>query len=595
MLQELEPKKCWSIYFQPGQIIFHVTEEFDGDLTSLTDWAKGVAEKKGKNVTFSVPQGQVFKFATSRGSASQTYSRPVSKAYPQRMVADQQWKLPSVASIFRTAPRAKMPPPFSLVFVNVESPKWPAFKADECDENNKNLEAQEAQKLAVKELFSLIRDLDDDRKNAPVKLGVVSPNWLVSSNPASEPGGTGGPGGKPSPVKLEDVGIHNFNSPSMFYPSGVPSIQPGDGNGVVVAILDTSYSVEQLEKIKTDWPKHDLIQKLLGTPGALRGVDGELNVHPDSLAENYLPGVKIDGHYDYDMTDHGLFVAGIINCIAPQAELHLYQVLNQYGLGDLLSIARALQDIMVNFGDRLDKLVINMSLTLNMPLEEKHFNEGDEMGLEILKSKPKPEWFWNLLHWICRIIQLFFPRLRCRWSWFDRQAMPLEWISDLVYMLGPSMVAAAGNNAANGYRPSALYPAAFDSVLGVGALSRGAPWRNTTPLAPATYSDLADTPTTQGVVAFGGEEGEGNGVLGVYVGNIPDGTPNGTPNPTGWAWWAGTSFATPIISGLVAAWVIGKEVASTREAINKLLDIAKQQPNIPDTPEGEWIVPVEQH
>jgi subtilase family serine protease len=95
-------------------------------------------------------------------------------------------------------------------------------------------------------------------------------------------------------------------------------------------------------------------------------------------------------------------------------------------------------------------------------------------------------------------------------------------------------------------------------------------------------------------VAFGGEEGEGNGVLGVYVGNIPDGTPNGTPNLTGWAWWAGTSFATPIISGLVAAWVIGNEVASTREAINKLLDIAKQQPNTPDTPEGEWIVPVEQ-
>ncbi|HEX6305142.1 MAG TPA: hypothetical protein VFZ76_13190, partial [Anaerolineales bacterium] len=27
-----------------------------------------------------------------------------------------------------------------------------------------------------------------------------------------------------------------------------------------------------------------------------------------------------------------------------------------------------------------------------------------------------------------------------------------------------------------------------------------------------------------------------------------------TRNDTGWAWWAGTSFATPIISGLLAGW-----------------------------------------
>jgi hypothetical protein len=43
----------------------------------------------------------------------------------------------------------------------------------------------------------------------------------------------------------------------------------------------------------------------------------------------------------YRMTDHGLFVAGIIHTIAPQAELHLIEVLNPYGVGDLESITRA--------------------------------------------------------------------------------------------------------------------------------------------------------------------------------------------------------------------------------------------------------------
>ena len=50
-------------------------------------------------------------------------------------------------------------------------------------------------------------------------------------------------------------------------------------------------------------------------------------------------------------------------------------------------------------------------------------------------------------------------------------------------------------------------------------------------------------------MTLGGEPGEEQGVLGLYLGEFP----GGEPNCTRWAWWAGTSFATPILTGAIAA------------------------------------------
>lgn len=574
------------IYFQPGQIIFHVTGGFDGDPTALLGWAKDVTEKKGKSVTISAPQ--VHRFSTTQSPDSPKASVRTSKAYIPPRTTEQRWKWPDLTSLFRTAPRAKTPPPFSLVAANITSPNWPQFKAYKPFEDQ---EAQEAQQRALLEQLDLIKLLDDERKSAPpsLKLEVVSPNWLLSSNPSGS-GTTGGPGGPPSAADAIDIGKHHFNITSVFTPNAVSGAKPEEPENVVVAILDTSYTIQELDDFGSRLTDHELVQKLLGPSGALRGAEMQWNVTLDSRVANAVPDLTIDGH-DYDMTDHGLFVAGIVNSLAPQAKLHLYQVLNKYGVGDVLSIVRALEDVRVKFGDRLENVVINMSLTMTVPLEENPCHRGDKMASKILSYKPKPAWFWKLLHGLCQLLQLFFPRLRCRWSWFDRQAMVLESISDLLYVLGPSMIAAAGNNAANGYRPPASYPAAFDSVLGVGAWSRGVAGNPNAPLVPASYSNLADTPTIQGVLAVGGEAGKKNGLLGVYLGNIPDGTPNGKPNPTGWARWSGTSFATPIVSGLVALWVSNKAAANTREAINVLLDLAKKETG---TSAGESPIPVEQ-
>ena len=134
------------------------------------------------------------------------------------------------------------------------------------------------------------------------------------------------------------------------------------------------------------------------------------------------------------------------------------------------------------------------------------------------------------------------------------------------------VVAAAGNDAGSAGRPQARFPAAFNSVIGVAALGSDG--------LPTGYSNLADQPENIGIATLGGDvrqivsttgvaNAEGpleahpdGGILGVYIGEFPNPEsqvlnaagelPDPMPNDSGWARWAGTSFAAPIISGALA-------------------------------------------
>ena len=96
----------------------------------------------------------------------------------------------------------------------------------------------------------------------------------------------------------------------------------------------------------------------------------------------------------------------------------------------------------------------------------------------------------------------------------------------------------------------------------MGALPKGASPANGRYQA-ATYSNLSDEPPKIGYMTLGGEPKPTEGILGVYISEFPI-PPNEdalTPdsinyqrNTTGWAWWAGTSFATPVVSGILASW-----------------------------------------
>jgi subtilisin family serine protease len=131
-----------------------------------------------------------------------------------------------------------------------------------------------------------------------------------------------------------------------------------------------------------------------------------------------------------------------------------------------------------------------------------------------------------------------------------------------------AIIAAAGNNEVvplTGH-PQSRFPAAFDGVSGVAALAKD-DLNPSTPDALATYSDLADDQPTAGFAAFGGDVAAGpaplktdaaNGMLGVFIEQLPVELPPPTggvaltPNESGWARWAGTSFAAPVVSAILA-------------------------------------------
>jgi len=534
-----------NIYFQPGQLIFHAYGNLGGAsgiVQELIEWANKLATN---GITLSVSPDDVFDFNPIQAPDV----LPIISAQPTRLALN-----PNVSY---KIPEVEIPQPFSLVFANATKEDWPEFLAvqeewedqedwedrDDMDDQDEP-ENQDKQDKAFTELLDFVILLDENRGEAPVRLEAVSPNWLISGSPSS-PGGTGGPGGMPWPVDQADINKYHISLGQLNENSTLSQTfeNGSSGNRVVVAILDTVYSEEQLEAIYETWvigkpteqEQHPLIKSLLGkntlAKGALRNLDDSIRVYANPALEAYLPDVKIDGH-DYDMTDHGLFVAGIINSLAPQAELHLYQVLNRYGLGDLRSIARALQHIYDDENFPKNQLVINLSLTINIPLEKAHGKKKKSKMLEKILDRIGKE------------------------EDSARYARSIEWICDLLYTQGSKVIAAAGNNRGAGRpRPLACYPAAFKSVLGVGALpSSKKPVDITEKRKTASYSNLSDKPQITGITTLGGEKGKKNGVLGVYVGQFPPKTnPHTVPNINGWGWWAGTSFATPIITGMVAA------------------------------------------
>jgi subtilisin family serine protease len=358
----------------------------------------------------------------------------------------------------------------------------------------------------------------------------ISLNWLTSGSP--KPGGTGGPGGWP----LAYRGNPSF-APYRF---DLPVIKEDSkkGRGVDVIILDTApsnWDIKIAYNRYKDW--HPLIHSMLRP-------DGPLKVHHAPLDERYrIAGLRTLGH-NYKMTDHGLFVAGIIHSIAPCAKIHLVEVLNPYGVGDFKSIIRGLEFALDReFQGRDDAklpFVVNCSLTLNLPRTEDHFRtiaskDGDcfiDLFTDFDRELEKG------------ILDFGLDRIK-------HQADAFEAVCDEIFALNSRVIAAAGNDRRPGQEtvPEARYPAAFESVHGVGALPKHSTFTNEGQLKTASYSNKADIPVNIGIATFGGEVGEGEGMLGLYLGKFP----GGEANRTKWAWWSGTSFAAPVLSGISAA------------------------------------------
>lgn len=378
----------------------------------------------------------------------------------------------------------------------------------------------------------------------------ADPNYLVS--PGTELSACGNPtyegGGSPSGAfaGANEVNDGLFYEQWAFDRIGAFSDSRYEGEGVLIGVFDTSPYPETTEEelepltISIGWPDQT------GTP-----VDWDLKVSYPYIRELAPVGDPSDDEPP-DVSDHGLFVAGLIRAVVPKSDIRLIRVLNKYGCGALYDISEALVKFVegVEAEDKqFDGTVINLSLGVLRPdLAAVMSGEPDEDFIEIagsvLEGMVDP-----------RIESLHSAVVRARSS-------------------GAVVVAAAGND--SGVEDDNILlpqlPAAFPFVIGVAGSNIDG--------ARACFSNLGaldDEETEVANSGAGGVSAPSGDFTSVVDSDLCDTRDleecpvdcswavigPARPQPAGgasqveegdfrYAYWRGTSFSAPLVSGLAA-------------------------------------------
>ncbi len=400
----------------------------------------------------------------------------------------------------------------------------------------------------------------DGLRHGDVAIVSATPNWILSSS------SLGGPHNGPATIAgpIAGKGVWAFSRAEVAG-SWQHLGQSTGAENVAVAVLDTWPGQDRL-----DWAAANLDNELMTTIRTMV-VNGEIKVIDPPAGAAPVPPRQT-----YAELDHGLFVTGIIHRIAPSARFKVFHILNEYGLGStdrLLSALRSCVELAHEYKQVGTRLVVNMSLYLMIPPDD------------------APESLWDV--WFAHHPEDNALAAQDRASLVDKLALAVEHYVDLLLDAGAVVVAAAGNDAlayGSAGHPDHLQPrmpADYDKVICVVATNREG--------KIAEYSNRADVPMKGNCIATWGGEGvvsaspdnrgtvvvpsNGDGVVGLFT---RPGMVMNQENKTGWVYWSGTSFATPIVSGLAAV-LLGNDPTLTPRAVMARL-YAMAQPSAETDP-----------
>lgn len=405
----------------------------------------------------------------------------------------------------------------------------------------------------------------------------LTPNWYAaaasdgdSGSPAAPPLPAPDPGTNPDKYTFGFVQATNPPTQQTQLQDSVNAARSaGTPSTTVVAIIDTCPTAGVLDSA----PQNYLLRELTGAVVTAGGAVDLVPLAPTTLpqAAGIVPdwegwltlwlgatsgsnnATLLRQNY-YGMPSHGLFSAGIIKDIAPNVKIHLIGALDGAGISslDMLAAAFLMLPGLVSAGQ---SLVVNCSWTTST----------------ISKAGLDPSLPADFIDLSGDFFQLALDLL-------------IDWLHFQVGQV--IVVAAAGNNAlAEPSRPVARHPAklaqTLDYVIAVSAV------KESDPSQAAEYSN--DASGADGIATIGGDanlssgpiqgetyiptvNGQPDAVKGVFwQPNYPftdSTTPYvGTVNSTGWAYWSGTSFATPIATAIAAILWNGKAATSTPSAI----------------------------
>jgi hypothetical protein len=446
---------------------------------------------------------------------------------------------------------------------------------------------------AVRELVNLL-NLNRERLGLTLpgrawQVLAATPNWLAAG---AQEFTEGGPGARPEPAPPGTWDVH-FSDPDL-----VTQLAAGTGKDVVVAVLDTcpdpKIVAEAIQKRGNRLLRDVAKTVSLGAPPSISQayfqarlpqiVAGWQEAHPTTKADLAL----------FPIPDHGLFVAGLVRDIVPDAEIHLIRVLSDFGVGDLLALSSVLSQLPQAFLQNRDgslngkRLVVNLSLMADIP-------PGISVRTPSKRGDVPPSNAF-LRYWFPAAYksnsgealrrQLLTPQSKDIAEAIKDMHVGLQQAVEALTSLTATqplpandrrsrqvLVAAAGNDNRPRRRPPApRLPARYDDVLGVAAVNRN--------FVASHYSNQGDELVIgNGVAILGGDAAPGlkqgdpnliemvpppaavDAVAGIFSAPtfpalrrpVPAIAAEDRQNRTGWAYWAGTSFATPIISAIAAS------------------------------------------
>jgi hypothetical protein len=427
-----------------------------------------------------------------------------------------------------------------------------AVGADRVDFRPGQLPERRRRLESVRELVNLLNRHHADvaeplAADAGWSLAGGTPNWLAVAAQM----GCGCPAGLP--VAEPRAGRWHF----QFAPALEAALGAGDQSRVVVAVLDTCPDLEAIADHGNAY---------------LAEVRHVVRRHTASSR-----GSRLALHADY--------------FAAPPGPQRYWNSCLPWWHDDLAQLAelRSLPDELLR-DDPSRRLIVNLSLGATVPVPpHRHWAQwlphSHTPGTSPPRESPP-----------ARLLEASHASL---WS-------TIHWLHEQ----GVLVVAAAGND---GQRPQLRlsdtpppprYPARYQDVFAVAAATASG--------APASYSNRADVrPLGNGITCFGGEivasqapglaamtaggtaaDGRGTAVVGVYS---AERLPDGQPNTTGWAQWAGTSFAAPIIAGLAARLLASDASLTPDQLMRRLLGFAKRSSGagpISDDPDGPLDAPL---
>jgi hypothetical protein len=372
----------------------------------------------------------------------------------------------------------------------------------------------------------------------------ADPNYLVGGSARSACGEPNGVAGHPFSIEGSPFSIEGspyggaalpalpqafweqwaFNQMNITNPGN--SLTEKDGKGVRIAIFDTSpYRLETGIAQVTEPVISPTLVMTVHHPLDLFAIP------PNSSLTNIV-----------DVSGHGLFVASLAHAVAPGSQIDLYRVLDQFGCGDLFHLNSAMLDFI---SSKLDEKDFGAALKRPAVMN---------LSLGVLKPRQLPEniKIENIDEAVREAYNIVIER--------GNSIASLSFITRLAYQVGIVVVAAAGNDSLPDQTFPMELPAAYSSVIGVSASTKDrllACYSNAGDvIAPGAEADTdidhesgekICMPLTEKCPAIDATATPGSceyGVVGLFKPLDKD--------QRDFAYWVGTSFATPLISGKAA-------------------------------------------